>query len=125
MIKVIEKIFFEKRNGVRTFGHHCCYNGIIRKTKEDSVMTSEIGFYFVILVLVMIPLVFLGAGRDTTRQRAERKQRQVEALLDWTDKDILHGEEPHIPERVPAGCIAYRTVEIQRIVRENAGKPAA
>ena len=88
-------------------------------------MTSEIGFYFVILVLVMIPLVFLGAGRDTTRQRAERKQRQVEALLDWTDKDILHGEEPHTPERVPAGCIAYRTVEIQRIVRENAGKPAA
>ena len=39
-------------------------------------MADSIGFYFMILVLVMVPLVILGAGKDTTLKRAERKQRQ-------------------------------------------------
>ena len=55
-------------------------------------MTPAIGFYFVIFILAMIPLVFLGAGQDTTRQRAVRKQCRKDVLLDWTDKDALAAE---------------------------------
>ena len=55
-------------------------------------MTANIGLYFVIFILAMIPLVFLGAGQDTTRQRAVRKQCRKDVLLDWTDKDALAAE---------------------------------
>ena len=55
-------------------------------------MTASIGLYFVIFILAMIPLVFLGAGKDTTRQRAVRKQCRKDVLLDWTDKDALGAE---------------------------------
>ena len=88
-------------------------------------MTASIGLYFVIFILAMIPMVFLGAGKDTNRQHAERKQRQKEVLLDWTDKNILHGEEicrteeTEIRPSVPTGT------QIIRIPREAAGNPAA
>ena len=55
-------------------------------------MTANIGLYFVIFILAMIPLVFLGAGQDTTRQRAIKKQCRKDVLLDWTDKDALAAE---------------------------------
>ena len=62
-------------------------------------MTSFFGFYFVILVLAMIPVTLLGAGKDTTNKRAERKERKKEALLNWTDEDAVHEETQ---ERTPA-----------------------
>ena len=55
-------------------------------------MTANIGLYFVIFILAMIPLVFLGAGQDTTHRRAVRKQCRKDVLLDWTDKDALAAE---------------------------------
>ena len=93
--------------------------------KEDSKMTSSIGLYFVIFILAMIPMVFLGAGKDTTHQRAERKQRQKEVLLDWTDKNILHGEELHgTPEKEIRPSVPAKA-QIVRLPREAAGNPAA
>ena len=88
-------------------------------------MSASIGLYFVIFILVMIPMVFLGAGKDTTHQRAEKKQRQKEALFDWTDKDLLHAEESRTPEAAPVAYTAPCVVEIKRITREVAGNPAA
>ena len=88
-------------------------------------MTASIGLYFVIFILAMIPVAFLGAGKDTTRQHAERKQRQKEALLDWTDKNILHGEELHrTAETEIRSPITAKTIII-RIPREISGNPAA
>ena len=95
------------------------------KNEEELKMTASIGLYFVIFILVMIPMVFLGAGKDTTRQRAEKKQRQKEVLLDWTDKELLHMEESYIPEAASVSYTAPHLVEIKRITWEVAGKPAA
>ena len=88
-------------------------------------MTSAIGLTFVIFILAMIPAVFLFAGKDTTLQRAERKERQKEALLAWTDKDLLAAEngagtaprKQTAPARVPAA--------VEVIPRDLSGRAAA
>ena len=69
-------------------------------------MTANIGLYFVIFILAMIPLVFLGAGQDTTRQRAVRKQCRKDVLLDWTDKDALAAEHNDAREACDEPCLA-------------------
>lgn len=88
-------------------------------------MTASIGLYFVIFILAMIPIAFCGAGKDTTHQRAERKQRQKEVLLDWTDKNILHGEEPQRTSEKEIRPAVPAKAQIIRIPREAAGNPAA
>ncbi len=87
-------------------------------------MTTSIGLYFVIFILASIPFVFLGAGKDTTRQRAVRKQCYQDALLDWTDKDALAAEhdEQTTPRPQPK-VTAHTTVEV--ISRDVTGLTAA
>ena len=84
-------------------------------------MTTAIGFYFVIFILAMIPLVFLGAGQDTTRQRAVRKQCRKDVLLDWTDKDALAAE--HNSLTAPRESRKPATVEV--VSRDVNGLTAA
>ena len=52
-------------------------------------MTAFIGTVIILSLLACIPLVFLFAGKDTDRRNAIRRECQREALLDWTDKEIL------------------------------------
>ena len=85
-------------------------------------MTSNIGLYFVIFILAMIPLVFLGAGQDTTRQRAVRKQCRKDVLLDWTDKDALAAE--HDDTQAPVKP-AKATAAVEVISRDVNGLTAA
>ena len=80
-------------------------------------MTANIGLYFVISILAMIPLVFLGAGQDTTRQRAVRKQCRKDVLLDWTDKDALAAEHQNARKAcdVPgSACLARDALTFPR-----------
>ncbi len=56
-------------------------------------MTASIGSVFVVAVLAMIPFTLLFAGRDTDHRYSSRKECQRDALLDWTDKDRVSGEE--------------------------------
>lgn len=87
-------------------------------------MTANIGLYFVIFILAMIPLVFLGAGQDTTRQRAIKKQCRKDVLLDWTDKDALAAERDALTApRVQVTPKTTATVEV--ISREASGLYAA
>ena len=88
-------------------------------------MTSMIGFYFVMMVLVMVPAALLGAGKDTTRKKAEKRERQQEVLLDWTDKAAVRGDKPL---RVPSAKSSFPSripVEIIQPDRELADNPAA
>ena len=77
-------------------------------------MTANIGLYFVIFILALIPLVFLGAGQDTTRQRAVRKQCRKDVLLDWTDKDALAAERDALiaprPRITPKAAAAVEVI---------------
>ena len=87
-------------------------------------MTANIGLYFVIFILAMIPLVFLGAGQDPTRQRAVRKQCRKDVLLDWTDKDALAAERDSVTtQNVKAAPKAAAAVEV--ISRDPTGLYAA
>lgn len=52
-------------------------------------MTAFIGTAIILTILACIPLAFLFAGRDTNRRNAIRRECQKDALLDWTDKDLL------------------------------------
>ena len=52
-------------------------------------MTAFISVVIVLTLLACIPLVFLFAGKDTDHHNALRRECQREALLDWTDKEIL------------------------------------
>ncbi len=88
-------------------------------------MTTSIGLYFVIFILAMIPMVFLGAGKDTTLCRAEQKQRQEEALLDWTDKAKIRGEEINRKTVTNRKYTANIPVEIIHSSRELADSTAA
>ena len=90
-------------------------------------MTTSIGLYFVIFILASIPFVFLGAGKDTTHQRAVRKQCYQDALLDWTNKDALaaehHDNDPRTTPRPQPKVTAHTTVEV--ISRDVTGLTAA
>lgn len=52
-----------------------------------------IGFAFIIACLILVPCVFLFSGRDTNHLKAIRKECQRDALLDWTDKDLIAAEQ--------------------------------
>ena len=55
-------------------------------------MNASLGMIFIIATLCLIPLSFVGSGTDTDRRIAFRIQRQKEAAMDWTDKQILEEE---------------------------------
>ena len=88
-------------------------------------MTAAIGFYFTVLILVMVPLVFLFAGVDTTHQRAERKQCQKDALLDWTDKDLLAAEHGSQSRKKAEQKSVRTSAAIEVISRDSATQAAA
>ena len=52
-------------------------------------MAAFLGTVLILSLLACIPLVFLFSGKDTDRRNAIRRECQREALLDWTDKEIL------------------------------------
>ena len=87
-------------------------------------MTTSIGLYFVIFILAGIPFVFLGAGKDTTRQRAVRKQCYQDALLDWTDKDALAAEHEALTTPRPQPKLAV-PAKVEVISRDVTGLTAA
>ena len=87
-------------------------------------MTASIGLYFVIFILAMIPLVFLGAGKDTTRQRAVRKQCRKDVLLDWTDKDALAAEHDQTAPRAQRKPVRSAAA-VEVITRDVTGLTAA
>ena len=55
-------------------------------------MTAFSGTVIILTLLACIPLLFLFAGKDTDHFNAIRRECQKDALLDWTDKDILAAE---------------------------------
>ena len=87
-------------------------------------MTTSIGFYFVIFILASIPFVFLGAGKDTTRHRAVRKQCYQDALLDWTDKDLLAAEHDEQTTLRPQPKVTV-PAKVEVITRDPFGLNAA
>ena len=59
-------------------------------------MTASVGIVIILGLLVLIPFSFVGAGCDTERTHASRVQRQREAAMEWTDKDILVAEHTEL-----------------------------
>ena len=88
-------------------------------------MTANIGLYFVIFILAMIPLVFLGAGQDTTHRRAVRKQCRKDVLLDWTDKDALAAEHNDTLTAPRPRITPKATAVVEVIPRDFTGLHAA
>ena len=80
-------------------------------------MTAFIGTVLILSLLACIPLVFLFAGRDTDHRNAVRRECQREALLDWTDKEILSSlhDSTLRPARKPSP--AARSIRIESIPR--------
>ncbi len=68
-------------------------------------MTAFFGLCFVLAILAMLPLVFCCAGKDTEQRRASARERQEEAMMDWTDKDLIAAE------RVSAETAGKRSVK--------------
>ena len=81
-------------------------------------MTIFFGTVIVFTLLACIPLVFLFAGKDTNHRNAIRLECQREALLDWTDKDLLATERDNTlrPERKPVPALP--SVRIETLPRE-------
>ena len=52
-----------------------------------------IGFAFILACLILVPCVFLFSGSDTDHPEAIRKECRRDALLDWTDKDLIAVEQ--------------------------------
>ncbi|MBP3210424.1 MAG: hypothetical protein J6M64_11065 [Oscillospiraceae bacterium] len=52
-----------------------------------------IGFAFILACLILVPCVFLFSGSDTDHPEAIRKECRRDALLDWTDKDLIAAEQ--------------------------------
>ena len=90
-------------------------------------MTAFISVVIVLTLLACIPLVFLFAGKDTDHHNALRRECQREALLDWTDKEILSTLHNNTlrPARNPSP--AAPTVRIESIPRSAflSSSPAA
>ena len=88
-------------------------------------MTAFFGTVLILSLLACIPLVVLFAGKDTDHRNAIRRECQREALLDWTDKEILstlhdstirpaHKPAPSLPsvriETIPRSAICPSTI---------------
>ena len=70
-------------------------------------MTAFFGAAFILTALICIPFTFLFAARDTDHLKAIRRECQQDALLDWTDKDVLSSlHSPHTPAPASAPVAA-------------------
>ena len=80
-------------------------------------MTAFFGTVLILSLLACIPLVFLFAGKDTDHRNAIRRECQREALLDWTDKEILSSlhDSTLCPARKPSPALP--SVRIETIPR--------
>ena len=90
-------------------------------------MTAFIGTVLILSLLACIPLVFLFAGKDTDHRNAIRRECQREALLDWTDKEILSSLHDSTLRPVRKPSPAAPTVSIETIPRSAflSSSPAA
>ena len=80
-------------------------------------MTAFIGTVIILSLLACIPLVFLFAGKDTDHRSAVRRECQREALLDWTDKEILSSLHDSTLRPVRTPSPALPSVRIETIPR--------
>ena len=78
-----------------------------------------IGFAFILACLILVPCVFLFSGRDTDHLKAIRKECQRDALLDWTDKDLIAAEHDAArPARRPLKH-SPATVTLETVSRDS------
>ena len=82
-------------------------------------MTAFISVVIVLTLLACIPLVFLFAGKDTDHHNALRRECQREALLDWTDKEILSSLHDSTLRSARKPSPAAPTVRIETIPRSS------
>ena len=90
-------------------------------------MTAFISVVIVLTLLACIPLVFLFAGKDTDHRNALRRECQREALLDWTDKEILSSLHDNTlrPARNPSPALPSLRIEsVPRSSSPNTPSPA-
>lgn len=59
-------------------------------------MTASISVIIIPSILALIPFSFIDAGEDTEHSYAACVQRQREAAMEWTDKDILAAEHTEL-----------------------------
>ena len=78
-----------------------------------------IGFAFILACLILVPCVFLFSGRDTDHLKAIRKECQRDALLDWTDKDLIAAEHDAARPAKPQRNLPPATVRIETVSRES------
>ena len=78
-----------------------------------------IGFAFIIACLVLVPCVFLFSGSDTDHLKAIRKECQRDALLDWTDKDLIAAEHDAARPARPHPAHSPAAVRIETVSRES------
>ena len=83
-------------------------------------MTAFFGTVIILSLLACIPLVFLFAGKDTDHRNAIRHECQREALLDWTDKEILSSlhDSTLRPVRTPSSASPSILIETIRPARK-------
>ena len=55
-------------------------------------MFLTVFFALILTVLILLPCIFLAAGKDTDSPRYAQIEIRQEALLDWTDKSVLTAE---------------------------------
>ena len=82
-------------------------------------MTAFISVVIVLTLLACIPLVFLFAGNDTDHRNALRRECQREALLDWTDKEILSSLHDNTLRPVCTPSPVLPSVRIESIPRSS------
>ena len=82
-------------------------------------MTAFISVVIVLTLLACIPLVFLFAGKDTDHHNALRRECQREALLDWTDKEILSTLHDNTLRPACKPSSAFPSIRIETIPRSS------
>ena len=80
-------------------------------------MTAFFGTVLILSLLACIPLVFLFAGKDTNHRNAIRRECQREALLDWTDKEVLSSLHAGTLHPAHKSSAAFPSVRIETIPR--------
>jgi hypothetical protein len=78
-----------------------------------------IGCAFLLACLILVPCVFLFSGSDTDHMKAIRKECRRDALLDWTDKDLIAAEHNAARPVKPQRKHSPFTVRIETVSRES------
>ena len=77
-----------------------------------------IGFAFILACLILVPCVFLFSGSDTNHLKVIRKECQRDALLDWTDKDLIAAEHDAARPVNQYSAHSPATVRIETVDRD-------